>query len=313
MRHQIDIWTGLLLIFTNQWTRDTLFSNQPILGCSPSESKPISAAGTTRGPRRNQQSKQTKPVSGSHSVPWWCPILQRENAFTEWQPISRYHSIATWRTARLRDDKEAFKPQSSTQTYSDLPGMSYFHTYIIYHIYIYMYVCVFYRLLYINGPKYHKISSKRSTEAATKNDPKRCCLCLLGFHLTSMESPRKRVWKTKLLLKLSIEISWGLNCCWFQLLNGISSSLCCAKVPEAPFASHCARCMQTPDAGSVETCRSWWANVRKKQWMVFCVWNTNHHKGKTIGLVQGKIYRKPLFFLWHMGLSCIFSLKPIQG
>ena len=127
---------------------------------------------------------------------------------------------------------------------------------ISYIIYIYVCVCVFYRLLYINGPKKHKISSKRSTEAATKNDPKRCCLCLLGFHLTSMESPRKRVWKTKLLLKLSIEISWGLNCCWFQLLNGISSSLCCAKVPEAPFASHCARCMQTPDAGSVETCRS---------------------------------------------------------
>ena len=152
MRHQIDIWTGLFLIFTNQWTRDTLFSNQPILGWSPSESKPISAAGTTRGPRRNQQSKQTKPVSGSHSVPWWCPILQRENAFTEWQPISRYHSIATWRTARFRDDKEAFRPQSSTQTYSDL-GMSDFHTYIMYiyiiYIYIvyithtYIYMCVF--------------------------------------------------------------------------------------------------------------------------------------------------------------------------
>ena len=30
------------------------------------------------------------------------------------------------------------------------------------------------------------------------------------------------------------------------------------------------------------------------------------------GLVDGKIYRKPWFLPWHIGLSCRFSLKPIQ-
>ena len=31
------------------------------------------------------------------------------------------------------------------------------------------------------------------------------------------------------------------------------------------------------------------------------------------GLTKGKIYRKPLIFPWHMGVSCNFSLKPING
>ena len=30
------------------------------------------------------------------------------------------------------------------------------------------------------------------------------------------------------------------------------------------------------------------------------------------GLVDGKIYRKPWFLPWNIGLSCRFSLKPIQ-
>ena len=30
------------------------------------------------------------------------------------------------------------------------------------------------------------------------------------------------------------------------------------------------------------------------------------------GLVERKIYRKPLIFPWNMGLSCNFSLKPIN-
>jgi hypothetical protein len=30
------------------------------------------------------------------------------------------------------------------------------------------------------------------------------------------------------------------------------------------------------------------------------------------GLVDGKIYRKPWFLPWNIGLSCRLSLKPIQ-
>ena len=123
------------------------------------------------------------------------------------------------------------------------------------------------------------------------------------------KSHRKWVWKTKLLLKLSIEIieqiGSGMNCCCFQL-NGISSSLCCAKVPEAPFASHCARCMQTPDAGWRRVAVDGTTFGRNSGWFFFVSETPTITKAIPLDWFKGKPTGNHCIFLWHMGLSCIF-------